>query len=52
MIEKLAMGDYGLYVWSCYALTLIVILVCSVQASRRHRAVYSDIVRRLEQKET
>lgn len=41
------MGNYGLYVWSCYALTLIVIVVCSLQASRRHRAVYSDIVRRL-----
>lgn len=51
MIEKLAMGNYGLYVWSSYALTLIVILVCSVQASRRHRAVYNDIVRRLRRKE-
>ncbi|MDZ7769299.1 MAG: heme exporter protein CcmD [Woeseiaceae bacterium] len=51
MIEKLAMGNYGLYVWSCYALTLIVVVLCSVQASRRHRAVYSDIVRRLQRKE-
>ncbi|MEX1266681.1 MAG: heme exporter protein CcmD [Woeseia sp.] len=52
MIEKLAMGNYGLYVWSCYALTLIVVVLCSVQASRRHRAVYSDIVRRLKLKES
>lgn len=47
MMEKLAMGQYADYVWSSYGLALIVLVLCIVQARRRHRRVLRDITRRL-----
>lgn len=45
-MEALAMGKYGAYVWTSFALALIVVIACAVQARRRHRAVIRDIARR------
>ena len=47
MMEALAMGKYGVYVWTSFALALIVVLICAVQARRRHREVIRDIARRM-----
>jgi heme exporter protein CcmD len=47
MTEALTMGAYGPYVWSCFGLTLIVLVICTVQAKRRHRHVFNDIRTRL-----
>ncbi len=45
-MEMLAMGKYGGYVWSSFALALIVLVACVVQARRRHRAVIREIAKR------
>ncbi|NNE59545.1 MAG: heme exporter protein CcmD [Woeseia sp.] len=46
-MELLAMGKYGVYVWSSFALALIIFVICTGQAWRRHKAVVRDIRRRL-----
>ena len=47
MSEAFAMGGYGAYVWSSFALTLIVLIVCIVQARRRHATVFQQVKTRL-----
>jgi len=47
MMESLAMGKYGAYVWSSFGLTLIVVATCIVQARHRHRKTLKDITARL-----
>lgn len=47
MMETLSMGDYGAYVWSSFGLTLIVLVICVVQAKRRHTLIYNAIKTRL-----
>lgn len=47
-MEVLAMGEYGPFVWSCYLLTLIVVVVSTIQAKRRHRRITEVIKRRLK----
>jgi heme exporter protein CcmD len=37
------MGGYGAYIWSSFALTAIVLLVCEWRARVRHKHVYRDI---------
>ncbi len=51
-METLSMGGYGAYVWTSYALTLAVIVLCTVQSRRRHRRVLQDIRIRLEAAES
>lgn len=48
MMEKLAMGDYGIYVWSCFALTAIIVLFNEWRARRHHRHVYREIEVRIK----
>jgi heme exporter protein CcmD len=43
MNQYLSMGAYGAYVWSCFALTAIVVAVCEWRARSRHKKVYRDI---------
>ena len=47
-----AMGDYGAYVWSSFSLTLIVLVVCVVQARRRHANIFNDIKTRMNAMES
>lgn len=47
MMETLAMGGYGAYVWSSFALMFIVMVACVGQARGRQRRVYQDIEKRL-----
>ena len=51
-MEKLAMGQYGLYVWSSYGLALAVLVISTVQARRRQRSVFRDVAKRLETTES
>jgi heme exporter protein CcmD len=37
------MGSYGLYVWGCFALTILVLMICEWRARARHRDVYRDV---------
>lgn len=47
-MDILMMGKYGFYVWNSFGLTVFVVIICVVQAKRRHRAVLRDIARRIE----
>ena len=47
-MDALAMGDYGAYVWSCYALAAIVVIVSEWRARVRHKRVYKDIEVRIK----
>ena len=46
-MELLSMGGYGAYVWTAYALTFGVIIICVAQGRRRHRRVWNDLRSRL-----
>jgi heme exporter protein CcmD len=47
-MEKLAMGNYGVYVWSCFALTFIVVIFSEWRARHRHKRIYRDIEVRIK----
>lgn len=47
-MEKLAMGGYGVYVWSCVALTVLIVVINEWRARARHRAVYRDVEVRIK----
>jgi len=47
-MEKLAMGNYGIYVWSCFALTAAVVVFSDWRARLRHKRVYRDIEVRIK----
>lgn len=51
-MDALAMGKYGAYVWTSFGLTLIVMLVCVVQAKTRQSRTYKQIATRLKAMET
>ncbi len=48
MMEALAMGGYGAYVWTCFALATVVLIICDWRARLRHRRVYRDIEVRIK----
>jgi heme exporter protein CcmD len=52
MSEILNMGSYGAYVWSCFGLTLIVLVICIVQGRRRHEAVFDEVRTRIRAMES
>jgi heme exporter protein CcmD len=47
-MDKLAMGGYAAYVWSCFALTFAVLIFNVWRAHVRHRSVYRDIEVRIK----
>lgn len=47
-MDKLGMGNYGVYVWSCFALTLFVVIFSDWRARLRHRRVYREIEVRIK----
>lgn len=51
-MDALAMGDYGAYVWSCFGLTMIVLIVCTVQAKRLHKSIFNSVKTRLRAMES
>jgi heme exporter protein CcmD len=46
-MDLLSMGGYGPYVWTAYALTFGVVIICVAQGRRRHRRVFNDLRSRL-----
>ncbi len=47
-MDFLNMGNYGFYVWSCFALTFVVILLSEWRARIRHNKIYKDIEMRIK----
>jgi len=47
MMEMLAMGKYGAYVWSSFALMVFVMVICVIQARSSQRRIYKLIETRL-----
>ncbi len=47
-MEAITMGNYGPYVWSCFVLTLIVIVFIEWRGRVRHKQVYRDIEVRIK----
>ena len=47
-MDELAMGGYGIYVWSCFAVTVAVIVFNEWRARLTHRRVYRDIEVRIK----
>ncbi len=53
-MEAFAMGNYGAYVWTCFALTFTVLVYLDWSARARHKRVYRDIevrIKALEERE-
>jgi heme exporter protein D len=48
MMDVLAMGGYGSYIWTCFGLTLAVMVITLVQAHSHHKQVYREIEQRLK----
>lgn len=47
-MDALAMGGYGLYVWSSFGLMFTVVLITAVQARMRHHRTMHEIKMRIE----
>jgi heme exporter protein CcmD len=47
-MDALAMGNYGAYVWSCFALAFIVIVFSEWRSRTRHNQVYREIEVRIK----
>ena len=47
-MDAFAMGGYGAYVWTCYLMTAVVLIVCDWRARLRQRRVYRDIEVRIK----
>ena len=47
-MEALAMGEYGVYVWSCFGLTLLVMIITVWQANTHQTKIKKDIEQRLK----
>lgn len=52
LTETLAMGGYGAYVWGCFGLTLVVMVICVLQARSRQTQTYKRIQSRLKAMES
>ena len=47
-MESLAMGGYGAYVWSCFGLTLAVMLINEWRVRARQASIYREIEVRIK----
>ena len=47
-MEGLAMGNYGVYVWTCFGLTLAVLLINEWRIRARQSTVFRDIEVRIK----
>ena len=47
-MDALTMGNYGPYVWSCFALTFIIVVFSEWRSRARHKEVYRDIEVRIK----
>lgn len=51
-MEFLMMGKYNAHVWSSFGITAVVLIICVLQARRRHRNVLSDLKIRINAMES
>ncbi len=51
-MELFMMGKYTAHVWSSFGITAVVVIICVVQARRRHRNVLSDLKVRIKAMES
>jgi len=51
-MEIFMMGKYTAHVWSSFGITAVVLIICMVQARRRHRNVLSDLKVRIKAMES
>ena len=47
-MDSLAMGGYGAYVWTCFGLTLAVMLINEWRVRARQTSVYREIEVRIK----
>jgi heme exporter protein CcmD len=47
-MDIFTMGDYGAYVWSCVALTFVIVVFSDWRARLRHKQIYRNIEVRLK----
>ena len=47
-MDIFTMGDYGAYVWSCVALTFVIVVISDWRARLRHKRIYRNIEVRLK----
>jgi len=47
-MDGLALSNYGIYVWSCFGLTLLVVVLSDWRARVKHKRVYRDIEVRIK----
>ena len=47
-MDIFTMGGYGAYVWSCVALTFVIVLIIDWRARLRHKKIYREIEVRLK----
>jgi heme exporter protein CcmD len=52
LMEIFMMGKYTAHVWSSFGITAAVLIICMVQARRRHRNVLSDLKIRIKAMES
>lgn len=45
MSEFFSQGGYGFYVWSCYGLTLVLLVAEITQLRRQHRTIFARLGR-------
>jgi heme exporter protein CcmD len=53
-MDAIAMGNYGAYVWTCFGLAALIVVINEWMARSRHRKVYRGVevrVKALEEKE-
>ena len=51
-MEIFMMGKYTAHVWSSFGITAAVLIICMVQARRRHSNVLSDLKIRIKAMES
>jgi heme exporter protein CcmD len=47
-MEAVAMGNYAGYVWTCFGMTLLVLIINEWRVWARHASVYRDIEVRIK----
>jgi len=51
-MEILMMGKYSAHVWSSFGITAVVLIICVLQARRRHNNVLIDLKTRIRAMES
>jgi heme exporter protein CcmD len=51
MIEGMAMGKYGAYVWASFGLTVLVFVIVEWRTRARQRKIYRDVALRIRASE-